>query len=125
MLSERNINMAYSAKQIDLFCQALEDDKEALALLGRECKNLAILHTALRGNVEAMSWLFENDKILAAFDAGIGGNKSAIRLLIKLNEFEWAAVANFVKGDQKALDWLQKNKLSHFIRLAYCIKRVL
>lgn len=117
--------MPYSAEQIDLLSEALHENREASKKLARDHKELAILATALRGNEEAMAWLYNNNKILAAFDAGIGGNKSAIRLLLKMKEFEWAAVANFVKGDLKALEWLKKNKLHHFIRLAYRIKKVL
>ncbi len=117
--------MTYSVRHINLLYEALEDNRQAAEVLASENKNLYVLESALRGNIEAMNWLFENDKILAAFDAGVGGNKSAIRLLVKMKEFEWAAVANFIKGDKKALEWLKSNKLNHLIRLAFSIKKVL
>ena len=117
--------MIYNKEQIELLSQALSKNKRAVLQLEAESKDLAMLQHALQAEVPAIEWLLKNNKVLAAFDDAIGGNKTAIKFLILNKEYEWAAVANYIHGDDMAVEWLNKNDCKHFIRLAYTIKKVL
>lgn len=116
--------MIYTEKQIDLLSDALEGNEEARKKLLEESKSLAALEAALRHNEEATYWLLKNEKLLAAFDDAVAGNKSGVRLLLKKKEYAWAAVANYIKGDDEAFEWLKRHKLTHFMKLAYAIKNL-
>lgn len=117
--------MIYKKEQIELLSQALSKNKRAMLQLEAESKDLAMLQHALQAEVKAIEWLLKNNKILAAFDSAIGGNKTAVKFLIQNKEYEWAAVANFIQGDDMALVWLNKNDYGHLVRLAYTIKKLL
>lgn len=117
--------MIYKKEEIELLSQALSNNKRAIIQLESECKELAMLQHALLGEIEAIKWLFKNNKILAAFDDAIGGNKTAVKFLIGQKEYGWAAIANYIHGDDAALEWLNKQGYSHLVRLAYSIKKML
>ena len=46
------------------------------------------------------------------------GEISAFKLLMDQKAFVWAAMANFINGDEKALLFLKRNKLDHYAELA-------
>jgi hypothetical protein len=117
--------MIYTKNQIDLLSKALLGDKTAHKRLETENYNLFRLHGALRGSSQDIEWLLKNDKMLAAFDDAVGGNRTAVRALIKLKEPAWAAMANYVHGDDIALQWLKKHGMEHYYKLAKCILKML
>jgi hypothetical protein len=119
-----NVKMIYTEKQIELLSLALMGDKKAQAMLVDTCKPLSMLEGALRADKDSIEWLIKNEKILAVFDDAVGGNRSAIRVLIKSKEFGLAAVANYINGDEKAFEWLKKQGLSMYIKLAMGIKEL-
>ena len=55
---------------------------------------------------------------LAAFVNAIWDDKDAFRLLMDEKQFHWAAVANFINGDEKAAIFLKRNQLDHYLALA-------
>jgi len=116
--------MIYSEKQIELLSLALMGDKKAQKLLNDECKPLKQLEGALKADKNSIEWLLKNDKMLAVFDDAVGGSRSAVRLLMQKKEFGWAAVANYMNGDDEALVWLKKQGLQAFVKLALGIKEL-
>jgi hypothetical protein len=56
--------------------------------------------------------------VLATFVNAIWDDKKAFALLMGKKEFVWAAMANFINGDDDALSFLDKNNLNHYSQLA-------
>lgn len=116
--------MNYSKKQIDTLSAALKGDSKALAWLLAKDKELAALEGALRGEKVPMEWLLKHNKLLAAFVDGVEGNNSAVRLLLSKKQYALAAVANMLNEDEQAGEWLSRQHLEHYIKLAESIKYV-
>ena len=46
----------------------------------------------------------------------------AFKLLMEKKEFHWAAVANYINGDEGAMVFLKRNKLEHYGELANLVQ---
>jgi hypothetical protein len=60
--------------------------------------------------------------VLAAFVNAIWDDQTAFSLLMEQRAFHWAAMANFINGDDNAALFLRKNKLDHYLELAIKIQ---
>lgn len=114
--------MKFSETQIDLLSRSMKGDKNAYQLLLAESRDLAAAGAALLGDVNSMNWLLKNNKVLALFVDASDGNKSAVKVLLIKKYFRFAAVANFLNGDDAAGEWLAKYHLKHYLTLAENIK---
>jgi hypothetical protein len=114
--------MIYSKNQIELLAEALKGSAAARDRLKLESPELVMLEAGIMTEVPAMQWLIKNHKVLAMFMDGVHGNKSAVRILMAMKQFGFAAVANYVNGDDNAGEWLKNNHLYHYLKLAEGIK---
>ena len=60
--------------------------------------------------------------VLAAFVNAIWDDKKAFKLLMDKKEFHWAAMANYINGDDNAAIFLHKNNLKPYAELAHKIQ---
>ena len=60
--------------------------------------------------------------VLAAFVNAVWEDQRAFKLLMDQRAFHWAAMANYINGDDKAELFLKKNRLEHYLALAHAIQ---
>ena len=74
-------------------------------------------------DTSGFNWLMNNGykELLITFDA-IRDDKKAIKFLMDVKAFEWAACVNIINGDDKAEEFLKKSGREHFVLLAHAIQ---
>jgi len=106
---------------------------------------IKVLISLVKGNPNAKDWLEKNNLeelvqlndavsrfpkaleyllvhrhiILAAFVNAVWEDKKALALLMDKKEFHWAAMADYINGNDKAAIFLKKHKLEHYAELAH------
>lgn len=97
--------------------------QEWLQRTGRQ--ELIMLHDAIRFDDDgAMEWLHEygHDE-LGLFITAIDGDPYAVQALFDGKQSRLASVAGAVIGDERAIQYLQKNNLKPWIKLVEAIKK--
>jgi hypothetical protein len=86
-------------------------------------EELVQLKDASSRHSKPMEYLLVNKFIvLAAFVNAIWDDPTAFKLLMDQKQFHWAAVANYINGDDKAAMFLKKNNLEHYAELGFKIQ---
>lgn len=116
--------MLYSKEVIDITAEWIKGDNRAGQWLKEHhFEELVILKDAVSRHAKAMEYLLVNKHIsLAAFVNAIWEDKAAFQLLMTKGNYHWAAMANFINGDEKAGLFLKQNKLLHYLDLAQLIQ---
>ncbi len=106
--------------------QALEGNDRAQEWLQRQGRQeLVMLHDAIRFDDDsAMEWLHEygHDE-LGLFVTAISGDPYAVQALFDGKQSRLASVAGAVIGDERSIQYLQKNNLKVWIHLVEAIKK--
>lgn len=116
--------MNYSKEAIDKAVAWVEGDSRAKQWLqDNNLEELVQLKEAASRHAKPFEYLLVHKHIvLAAFVNAIWEDQRAFKLLMDQKAFQWAAMANYINGDDKAELFLKKNKLDHYLRLAHVIQ---
>lgn len=112
--------MLYSKEVIDITSEWIQGDSRAGQWLHEHhFEELVMLKDAVSRHAKAMQYLLVNKHIsLAAFVNAIWEDPAAFKLLMTKGNYHWAAMANYINGDDKAAIFLNKNHLKHYAILA-------
>src|ERR1043166_9659819 len=107
--------MNYSREAIDMTRALVNGDKRAKQWLeNNHLEELVQLNDAVSRHAHAFEYLLVNKfVILAAFVNAVWEDKKAFALLMEQRAFHWAAMANFINGDENAEVFLRKNRMDH------------
>ncbi len=111
----------YPPEVIKLLAELFTGNQAAYhALLEMNHKELVLLPVYILDEKEKVFDVLKETKhhILAAFVKAVDGERSAIKFLLDSKAAEWAAVAGYVNGDEKALVWLDRNNFPEYAELA-------
>ena len=116
--------MNYSKEVIEKTSAWVAGDQRAKQwLLDHNFEELVQLRDATRRYTKPLEFLFVHKHIvLAAFVNAIWEDKKAFKLLMDQRAFQWAAMANYINGDDNAALFLKKNNLAHYAELAHKIQ---
>ncbi|HTL81056.1 MAG TPA: hypothetical protein VL651_05100 [Bacteroidia bacterium] len=113
---------------IQHLADALNGNDKAQEWLQRQGKQeLIMVHDVLRYDDDnAMEWLHDyGHDNWALFITAVDGDPHAVQALFDGKQSRLAMCAGSVLGDQKAIDFLQKNGLKAWQNLAAAVKKVL
>ena len=99
-----------------------EDNARLLASAG--FAELALIVDAVEGNMEVLE-LLKNRKqlVIAAFlSSFLTDEKNPLVFLFRFNAAHWAATANAINKDDKAIHWLYRHNMGHYAELAIAIR---
>ena len=86
------------------------DQRAKQWLMDHNFEELVQLRDAARRYTKSLEFLFVHKHIvLAAFVNAIWEDKKAFKLLMDQRAFQWAAMANYINGDENAALFLKKN----------------
>ena len=115
------IGKKYPPEVIKLLADLFTGNQAAYhALLEMNHKELVLLPVYIIDEKEKVFDVLKETKhqVLAAFLKAVDGERSAIKFLLDSKSAQWAAVAGYVNGDEKALLWLERNNFSEYAELA-------
>ena len=112
--------MLYPKEVIEITAEWVNGDSRAGQWLhDHNFEELVMLKDAVSRHAKPMQYLLVNKHIsLAAFVNAIWDDAAAFKLLMTKGNYHWAAMANYINGDEKAALFLKKNKLEHYAVLA-------
>ncbi|HET6225326.1 MAG TPA: hypothetical protein VFF27_03540 [Bacteroidia bacterium] len=115
--------MLYPKEVIDITTEWIKGDSRAGQWLQENnLTELFMLKDAVSRHAKPMQYLLVNKHIiLAAFVNAIWEDQAAFKLLMTKGNHHWAAMANYINGDEKAALFLKNNKLQHYAELAHQI----
>ncbi len=116
--------MLYSKEVIEKTTAWVEGDiKAKLWLQHHNLEELVQLKDAISRHAKAFEYLLVHKHlVLATFVNATWEDKKAFKILMDKKEFLWAAMANYINGDDKAAIFLNKNNLKHYAELAHKIQ---
>ena len=116
--------MNYSKEAIEKTAAWVEGNPSAkLWLQQNNHEELVQLKDAASRHAKPFEYLLVHKHlVLAAFVNAIWDDKVAFKLLMDQRAFQWAAMANYINGDDNAALFLKKNKLDHYLQLAVVIQ---
>jgi hypothetical protein len=118
--------MAYLNDQtIQQLADALNGNERAQEWLQRQGRtDLIMVHDAIRfGSESAVEWLHENDHDdWGLFIIATEGDPYAVQCLFDGKQARMAMCAGAVIGDERAIEYLQKNHLKAWLNLVAAIK---
>lgn len=118
----------YTKEDIQLLTALFKGDKSAYArLVEMNKKELVLLPHAIIDDMDLAFQAFvkTDNRVLAAFAKACQGEKKSVKFLLDNKAPQWAAVAGYVNGDEKAKLWLQRNNLAVYVPLAEAIRDAL
>ncbi len=116
--------MNYSKEAIEKTGAWVEGDLGAKKWLqDNRFEELVQLKDACSRYAKALEYLLVHKHIaLAAFVNAIWEDQKAFKVLMDLRAFQWAAMANYINGDDEAAVFLKKNKMENYAELAHKIQ---
>ncbi len=114
----------YNQKTYEMFTAHVNGSTEGLNyLVEYGHRELIAVIDAIRDDTHAFKFLMNNKFFIqAAFVNAIWEDKEAFKLLMQY-EPEWAAMANLIEGDEKAIEFLSSRKKDYMINLALAIQK--
>lgn len=86
----------------------------------RGCGELALLYHFLVDESDRSFEILKEKKhaVLAAFCKAVEGERSSVKFLLDMKMAHWAAIANYINGDEAALVWLERSAEPQYLHLA-------